>query len=125
MSELKVFNQGSNTFKVWGLEILPNRFTAIPEEMEHNGLMVRPADHVRKLMKDYPNELVTDKAADTALKAQQARIRELEEQLGLVREENKKLKQMLSGERSAAQVDTLGNDLPPPEKEPKATKGKK
>lgn len=85
---IRIFNQGARAFKIYGILVNPGRFSDIP--VEH-------AEHVEKLLKDYPTELVTDKAAKAVEKAKDERIKVLEAQVAELTEANRKLQLVVSG----------------------------
>lgn len=104
---MKIFNQGQRSFLAYGVEIIPGRFTDLPDEEKFNV-------HAEKLLKDYPDELVTDATARAAGNALQRRVSELEEQVKGLMEENRNLVRIANGERDlrGPSTDTLGNDAP-------------
>lgn len=80
---MKVFNQGQRRFALKELSLQPGQFTEIP--LHHTAA-------VKKLLEDYPTELVSAETADSNAAKQAQTIAELRGLVDKLTTENKELK---------------------------------
>lgn len=106
-SPFRVFNKGSRQFDHHNLKLKPGEFTSIPEEH---------VESVKKLLDDYPNELVDggtlgagNAAAAAAASELQAKFTALSEEHALLNEEHKAAREGF--ERLTNAFEARGRDL--------------
>lgn len=93
---MKIFNKGARDFLFHGIRIVPDKFTEIPDEH---------GEAARKLLVDYPNELVAGEDASADVKAMASANVEKDREIKTLRAQVEKLQKLLAGVDENAEVE--------------------
>lgn len=90
---MKIFNKGARDFLFHGIRISPDKFTEIPEQH---------AAGAAKLLKDYPNELLSAESAGADVKAAASTIEQLKKENATLKGQVEKLQKLLTSTDATA-----------------------
>lgn len=103
---MKVFNKGARTFQWHGVAIQPNQFTDLTPIKDRLGDKFEAA--VKKLVADYPNELIHGSEYTADAKASAVREEQLKKENATLKQQVDKLQKLLTATDDEKDRDLVG-----------------